>query len=213
MAPMSEPCPLCHSQAAFFSTARKRAYHRCDHCGAVFMARRHHLSVEAEKRRYAAHQNDVDDPRYQAFVRPLVNRVLEQCRPEHDGLDFGCGTGPVVSKLLAEQGCRIAQYDPYFSDLPALLERIYDYIVCCEVIEHFREPAREFTLLRSLLKRGGMLFCQTELYAPEIELAAWPYANDTTHVFFYRERTREWIRDHFGFSALDVNGRLVQFKA
>lgn len=193
--------------------ARKRAYHLCDRCGAVFMAPRHHLSVEDEKKRYAAHRNDVDDPRYQAFVRPLVDLVLEQCRPEHDGLDFGCGTGPVVSKLLVEQGRRIAQYDPFFRDLPGLLERTYDCIVCCEVIEHFREPDREFRLLRSLLNQGGRLFCQSELYAPGIDLAAWPYANDTTHVFFYQRRTLEWIRDHCGFSELAVSGRIAVFTA
>jgi len=210
---MSEPCPLCRNEADFFSTARKRAYHLCGRCGSVFMAPRHHLSVEAEKRRYEAHCNDVDDPRYRAFVRPLVDSVLEQCRPEHDGLDFGCGSGPVVSRLLAERGYLLAQYDPFFRDLPELLERTYDYVICCEVIEHFRDPAREFRLLRSLLNKGGRLFCQTELYAPGIELAGWPYANDTTHVFFYQQRTLEWIRDHFGFSALVVSGRLAVFTA
>ncbi|MCU0235831.1 MAG: class I SAM-dependent methyltransferase [Acidobacteria bacterium] len=210
---MNEPCPLCRDPAAFFSTARKRDYHLCGRCGAVFMAPRHHLSAEAEKKRYEAHRNDVDDPRYQAFVRPLVNLVLEQCRPQQQGLDFGCGTGPVVSRLLAERDYRLAQYDPFFRDRPQLLERAYDYIVCCEVIEHFRDPAREFRLLRSLLERGGRLFCQTELYAPGSELAAWPYANDTTHVIFYQERTLEWIRDHFAFTALAVAGRLAVFTA
>jgi len=210
---MSEPCPLCRSQAAFFSTAGKRTYHHCGHCGAVFLAPRHYLSADAEKKRYEAHHNDVEDPRYQEFVRPLVNRVLEQCRPGQLGLDFGCGTGPVVAKLLADRDHNIATYDPFFCDQPELLKRPYDYVVCCEVIEHFQDPAREFSLLRSLLHKGGLLFCQTGLYASEIDFPAWSYKNDPTHVFFYQERTLEWIRGRFGFSALAVSGRLAVFTA
>ena len=177
------------------------------------MAPRHYLSPAAEKKRYAAHRNDVDDPRYQDFVRPLVDRVLAQCRPEHLGLDFGCGTGPVVSKLLGDQGYAIRQYDPFFCDRRELLEGSYDYVVCCEVIEHFRDPAGEFRRLRALLKSGGKLFCQTGMVEPGIDFPAWRYKNDTTHVFFYGEQTLEWIRVHCGYSSLVVAGRLAVFTA
>ena len=177
------------------------------------MAPRYHLSSADEKKRYLAHHNDVDDVRYQDFVRPIVNDVLEQCCPQHQGLDFGCGTGPVISKLLEDNNYNIRQYDPFFCNLPELLKRSYDYIVCCEVIEHFRDPAREFQLLRSLLQSNGKLFCQSAIYAPEINFIDWRYKNDPTHVFFYQKRTLDWIRDHCGFSSLVVKGRLAVFTA
>lgn len=159
------------------------------------------------------HHNDVNDPRYQKFVRPIVESVVKYCQKAHVGLDFGCGTGPVISKLLLDQGYKIEQYDPFFRDQPGLLDEKYDYIVCSEVIEHFREPAKEFKLLRALLNPGGKLFCLTERYSPEIDFDGWYYKNDPTHVFFYQDRTFEWIRDNFHFPALTIEGRLVVLSA
>jgi len=98
------------------------------------------------------HNNDVNDSGYHKFVSPIVNAVLNDFLPEHKGLDFGAGTGPVISKLLTDRNYQIKQYDPYFFNLPELLQKKYDYIVCCEVIEHFYDPDKEFQLLKSLLK-------------------------------------------------------------
>lgn len=46
---------------------------------------------------YLGHNNDVHDPRYQNFVRPLVALIESRQHPSHRGLDFGAGSGPVIS--------------------------------------------------------------------------------------------------------------------
>jgi len=169
------------------------------------------LSLEREKARYETHNNDVHDPEYQRFVSPIVSSALRDLSPSHSGLDFGAGTGPVISKLLRDQGFNIVQYDPFFHDHPALLEDTYDYIVCCEVVEHFCLPSREFALLKRLLKPQGILYCMTELYRQGIDFSNWYYINDPTHVFIYQSTTMEWIRQEYGFSSCAIRDRLITF--
>ena len=196
----------------FFET-QDRKYYRCPQCAAVFLGPDGYISRAAEEQRYKEHNNNVDDPRYQKFVEPIVAGVEQRFRPGHTGLDFGAGTGPVIAKLLRDKGYTITLYDPFFCDDPKALEGKYDFIVCCEVMEHFHFPAKEFRLLRSLLNPGGILFCMTDQYSEKIDFSTWYYKNDPTHVFFYHPRTLEWIKSRFGFSALKTAGRLVQFSA
>ena len=94
-----------------------------------------------------------------------------------------------------------------------LLTRKYDYIVSCEVIEHFHKPDVEFSLLHKLLKHGGTLICMTFLYDEHIDFKNWHYKNDSTHVFIYRHKTIKFIADHYGFTNFEINNRLIILKA
>ena len=116
----------------------------------------------------------------------------------------------MISALLKKKGYDIRPYDPFFCHDTALLEEKYDYIVCCEVIEHFHNPSGEFRLLKDLLNPEGCLFIMTHLYEPEIHFDTWYYRNDETHVFIYREETLRWIKEKLGFSAVEVQGRLIR---
>lgn len=169
------------------------------------------LSAALEKARYEKHNNDVSNPGYQKFVEPIVSAVLTNFSAQQRGLDFGAGNGPVISSLLTAKGYDISLYDPFFHNNTELLRQTYDYIVCCEVIEHFYQPAEEFRRLRNLLKAGGRLFCQTLLYDPKIDFSSWFYKNDETHTFFYQAATLDWIEDNFGFCDLNFSGRLIEF--
>jgi len=40
---------------------------------------------------------------------------MKDFNTNHKGLDFGAGTGPVISKVLKDKGYCIAQYDIFFS--------------------------------------------------------------------------------------------------
>jgi 2-polyprenyl-3-methyl-5-hydroxy-6-metoxy-1,4-benzoquinol methylase len=162
-----------------------------------------------EKSRYEEHDNNVFDPGYRGFVEPIVDAVCDDFTAESKGLDFGAGTGPVISKMLAERGFEIFQYDPFFHPDESLLSFQYDYIVCCEVVEHFHNPHREFRLLRSLLSEGGRLYCKTSLLREEREFDSWHYKDDPTHVFFYSLQSFEFIRDFFGFKSLEVHRNMV----
>lgn len=204
-------CPLCHGVASFMKDL-PGPYGQCHGCRAVFLDPGARLSAEDEKTRYLLHQNNIHDPGYQEFVRPVVEEVEKNFQPaRHEGLDFGCGTGPVITHLLRDKGYALECYDPFFMDHPRALQRQYDFIVCCEVIEHFHFPDREFTLLKSLLKPGGALICMTHVYSPEIDFGSWYYKNDPTHVIFYQSETLEWIRIAFGFSSLKQDRRRVCF--
>jgi 2-polyprenyl-3-methyl-5-hydroxy-6-metoxy-1,4-benzoquinol methylase len=92
-----------------------------------------------------------------------------------------------------------------------LLEAKYDFIVCCEVIEHFHNPRKEFLLLRKLLFPKGKLYCATNLYTNEIDFSQWYYKNDFTHTFFYATETIEWIKKKLSFSSATIDNRLITF--
>lgn len=207
-------CPLCSHSVEPFRKARKREYWHCPGCGSVMMDPRDYVTPREEKSRYETHNNDVEDPRYQNFVAPLVRQVLAGHSPAEAGLDFGSGTGPVITKLLRERGYHIRTFDPFFDNNTSLLREKYDYIACCEVAEHFHNPREEFEMLRGLLKPGGKLYLMTRLYDPHIDFASWDYKNDETHVFFYSHRAMEWIADKMEFSDVAfLNDQLITFTA
>lgn len=208
-----QTCPLCRSTTETVTAYRDERFFICGECGLYFRDPEHLLDPSSEKQRYQMHNNDVNDPGYQQFVSPVVNAVLEDMSSDHEGLDFGAGTGPVISKMLRDRAYRISQYDPFFHPYDDLLEKQYDYIVCCEVIEHFYDPTKEFRRLRSLLKPNGRLYCMTGIFTGQTDFRYWTYKNDPTHVSIYQSKTLEWIRDHFNFSALEIDGRLAAFIA
>jgi hypothetical protein len=165
----------------------------------------------SEKLRYKEHINDVEDKGYQKFVSPITSAILNNFSPSDKGLDFGAGTGPVISKVLTDNEFSIIQYDPFFHNNPNLLNAKYNYIACCEVMEHFYRPKKEFELLRNLLQPNGKLYCMTDLYDTSIDFHKWYYKNDQTHVFIYHENTIEWIQENINFSDVFINGRLITF--
>ena len=208
---MLEICPLCTNDSKLFYTYKKQVYYQCKNCEGIFMAERLRLNKAEEKIRYELHNNDIYDDRYQKFVSPITSQIFGNYSIDHSGLDFGAGTGPVISKILKEKNYRIKQYDPYFHNNPKLLTGKYDYIACCEVIEHFYNPKREFALLKNMLAKNGRLYCMTEIYSKNIDFHTWYYKNDTTHVFLYLRETVEFIKDEFKFTDLTLDGRLITF--
>ena len=207
-----ERCPLCSSNASYFTLYRKAEYYRCSRCMSVFMAPAFHPAAEQEKARYETHNNDVNDPGYRAFVAPLVQKVMDNHGPRETGLDFGAGTGPVAATILREHSYNVSLYDPFFIDDRQKLEQKYDYIICCEVIEHFHSPAREFGLLRSMIKPGGSLICMTRLYTDDIDFGKWVYKDDHTHVFFYHPESLGWIKTQYSFYSLETADRIIHFR-
>ncbi|MGS2739135.1 class I SAM-dependent methyltransferase [Sinomicrobium sp. M5D2P17] len=204
-------CPLCSSENVSLFYRKNHEFYSCRRCRGLFRARSTYVDSDAEKSRYEEHNNDVFDKHYQQFVSPITSSVLHDFDKHRRGLDFGSGTGPVISKVLEDEGYNIVQYDPFFARNENLLKEGYDYIVCCEVIEHFQKPFREFRLLKSLLLPGGKLYCMTNLYDGTKDFHGWNYKNDPTHVFIYSEETLRWIKEALGFSRLTVEGRLIVF--
>lgn len=204
-------CNLCGAETKAFWEDKQRKFVCCTNCEAIQLLPEFYVPEDAEKERYLTHNNDVEDPRYQQFVSPITSQVLEDFSEENTGLDYGCGTGPVAAAELEKKGYTVALYDPYFHPDKKVLKNFYDFIICCEVMEHFYEPAREFRRLSERINPGGKLYCKTSLYSEEIDFENWYYKNDPTHVFFYTEKSLIWIKDNLGFSKVEIEPQLIVF--
>lgn len=202
-------CPLCSGTSKTFYMHGQREFLQCSLCLSVFLNPKDYLSAEAELAHYNMHNNDPEDVRYQNFVRPVVNPILGNFKPEDKGLDFGSGSGSPIMKLLNDAGYNISQYDLFYHNHPEVLQQQYDYIACSETAEHFKEPHKEFTTFRKLLKPGGRLYVMTLRFDPKIEFGTWFYKTDPTHVFLYSDEAFEWIREEFGFKSMLLDGRVA----
>lgn len=205
-------CPLCHSNINKpFYINDNATFYKCGVCSLLSKSAQDFPSPTEEKERYLYHNNNPSDNGYQEFVSPIIKAIERDFSKESKGLDFGAGTGPVVSKLLSEKGFSVTLYDAFFYPNEAALNTRYDYIFCCEVIEHFHSPNEEFSLLKNLLKPNGKLYCMTSIYDSSINFENWYYKNDVTHVVFYTETTLNWIQKKFDYSSVEIKDRLIVF--
>lgn len=208
---MTNNCPLCNSPGDILYQNNKQLFYQCKNCYGIYIDENTRPDWEAEKARYILHNNDVNDKKYQNFVSNITSAIMKDFTQKDKGLDFGAGTGPVISKVLNDNGFCIVQYDPFFHNYPELLNEKYDYIACCEVIEHFYNPQKEFSLLKKLLRQNGKLYCMTDIYDESIDFHKWYYKNDPTHVFIYHKNTIQWIKKEFGFLNVTIEGRLISY--
>lgn len=208
---MTNHCPLCNARGEVFYKHKKRLYFQCAKCWGIYLDENLILDRAGEKSRYQKHNNDVKDAGYQNFVSPITNAVFRDFSENDKGLDFGAGPGPVIAKLLTEKLFNIKLYDPYFHNNEKLIDSRYNYIVCCEVMEHFSNPNHEFSLLKQLMLPKGKLYCLTHIYDESIEFSNWYYKNDPTHIFFYHKKTLEWIKEEYNFYELTIEGKLITF--
>ncbi len=205
---MNKKCPLCQNSASFFYEDTQN-YYKCQNCHGIFVDEEQLPNEKSEKERYELHDDNTEDAGYRKFVSPITSNIEKDFSKEAQGLDFGAGTSQIITKVMQEKSYKISSYDPYFHPCEELLKKKYDYIASCEVIEHFYHPAKEFTLLKSLLKRNAKLYLMTDIYDEQVEFSSWYYKNDPTHVFFYTKKTFEWIRHRFDFSNLVLEKRLI----
>jgi len=208
---MNPTCPLCQNTSTLFLDYKNRQYFECTTCQGIFLNPEQYMDYENEEKHYLFHNNNVEDQGYQNFVSPITSGILDAFSKEDFGLDFGAGTGSAISKVLEDHFFKIKQYDPYFHNYPELLKDKYNYIACCEVIEHFHHPNKEFQLLKNLLQPNGKLFCMTHLYDSSIDFEKWYYKNDHTHVFIYQKETIAFIAKNYGFSNVLIENRVIVF--
>jgi SAM-dependent methyltransferase len=195
-------CPLCHANNIRpFHQDTRRHYLQCQQCQLVFADRSSLLSDAEELAQYQLHENNLDDPGYRRFLDRLAQPLLCSL-PETglSGLDFGCGPGPLLAKMLREAGQHMAVWDPYFAADTTVLQQRYDFISCSEAIEHFINPAHEWALWLKLLKPGGTLAIMTKRYTTAAAFAGWHYKLDPTHVSFFSTDTFAYLAERDGFT-------------
>lgn len=202
-------CSLCGGNLSTFSKDKKRSFFLCDFCKAIQVNKEDYVSLDLEKSRYEQHRNNSTDQGYLHFIKPVVDYIHENGLLKAKGLDFGAGNNPVISQILKQDGYQIKIYDPFFHNDQEVLKDTFDYIIVCEVIEHFHNPKGEFELLFKLLNEKGKLIIMTHLYDDSMDFSKWYYKNDITHVFFYTLDTFRYILDNFGFTKLQTENRLI----
>lgn len=182
-------------ELVFFEVVEGVTYHRCVACMATLMAPRHWPDPAQERAIYALHDNNPDDPGYRRFLAKVTEPLSEKLEEGMSGLDFGCGPGPALARMLEETGMRVSLYDPLFAPGRSVFERTYHFITCTEVVEHLRQPASVFRQLDSLLQPGGWLAVMTCFQTDDSRFARWHYRRDPTHIVFYREETLACIAE------------------
>jgi hypothetical protein len=194
-------CPLCTTAPApDFARIGDRRYFRCSACHLTFLAPEDRPEPEAERAHYLTHENEPGDPAYRRFLARLADPLVSHLPAGAEGLDYGCGPGPTLSRMLEEGGFRMQVYDPFFAPDDRVLRRSYDFITCTEVAEHFFAPIAELDGFDRMLRPGGWVGIMTELLLDDDGFADWRYRRDPTHVCFYRPETLRWIGDHYGWS-------------
>lgn len=202
-------CTLCENP---LKNKIDNAFFECEVCNAIVKNSKLYITNQQEKKRYETHNNDVNDVRYQDFTSPITSFILKNYTQNHLGLDYGCGTGPVISKQLHNKGFRVQLYDPFFYPDEGYLNLKYDYIFSCEVFEHFYQPKLEIEKLLGLLKPEGRLLIMTHQFDGVIDFTKWYYRKDPTHVFIYTKKTFEYIADTYQLTIENQDNRFVILK-
>ncbi len=200
-------CPLCKTISEPIDGACRELklekgvehFFRCDGCGSVFVPERLHLDEDNERERYGEHNNQADNEGYRGYLSSVADKVASVV-PDFETkriLDYGAGENFVLTTLLKERNIIAEPYDPNYESL-ATIDGEFDVIIACESIEHFRDPLAEFEKMTSHLKSGGHIWIRTEHLESAPYFSAWWYKNDPTHIFFYSEKTMNWLGKRFG---------------
>ena len=187
-------CKLCESEdVAVFFNDRARMYIHCATCGLIFVPDEDHVSVDEERERYTLHDNTMHNHGYVTYLNDVVC-VLQQIKAAPVSvLDFGCGQNAILTNIICEHGYLCDPYDPLFGkELPSL-SSIYDVVILCEVIEHFRGLKSEIHLIDRLLKHSGNIIIRTQLYKNLQTFKSWWYRQDCTHINFFSFKTIEYL--------------------
>ncbi|MCO1333283.1 class I SAM-dependent methyltransferase [Microbulbifer sp. OS29] len=196
---MSFQCPLCrHAAVQFYHKNKYRSYHQCDRCALVFVPSEFHLTAEEERAYYDLHENSIEDDGYRRFLSRCALPLLNELKGVQEGLDFGCGPAPLLARILAESGHKLALYDHYYFPAKETLDKDYDFIVATEVIEHLSRPGLELESLWRRLRVGGVMALMTKLVISVERFACWHYIRDPTHICFFSVETFHWLAQSLG---------------
>ena len=206
-------CIVCkNSNTEVFGHFDDKKYWKCVTCKTIYLDKKFYLNSKDEHSHYLTHNNDIEDERYKQFLSKLMNPLIKELKENSTGLDYGCGPGPALAKMLKEIGHKIYVYDPFFFPIHQNLNKKYDFICCTETIEHFHEPYKEFHNFNELIKKKGVIGLMTNFYTNENLFEDWYYRKDPTHVVFYCEETFYSLAKIFKWNCEINEKNIVIFK-
>ncbi len=203
---MQYTCPLCLNLSSSIIKTKRQGlevfYLDCPQCALISLLPQYYLKPDQEKERYLTHNNDSFDIGYQKFVSDLADFAKQNFDSQKIGLDYGCGFSQILYKMMSTVGYNMKSFDPFFNPDLSIFDSEFDFILCCEVVEHFFNPKVEFEKLFNRLKKNGALIIKTD-FLKQQNFSSWYYINDPTHVSFYRPETCMWIAEKFNFCRVD----------
>lgn len=201
-----ESCPLCKSfSCTRYVDLKTRRVHECESCGLWFVPSVFHCSKQAEKARYALHDNSASNLQYLAYLAPVAKKIARLCDlvPHGNVLDFGCGENAVLSSLLKEQNYVVDSYDPMYELQVDFKSRKYSVVVASEVMEHVADLRATALLFGNVLSDGGYIALRTKLFTRATDFALWWYAKDPTHICFFTKKSIDFFATLCGCTVLD----------
>ncbi len=202
-------CHICDSQTdSFVHEKTDIRYYHCKACEYIFKDPSCYRSIEAQKARYDLHENDENDPGYEAYFQCFLDFVLPLAGEPVTALDFGCGRSSLLARLLGREGIVCDYYDPLYHPENLDNSKKYELVVSTEVFEHLHNPKEIFEDLLNRLEKGGYLAIQTQFHPNEQELfKKWYYHQDPTHIVFFRAETFKVLAEMYGCEFIGDNGK------
>ena len=171
---------------------------RCEFCFTTAKDQEDHNSIYDLN----AYWGDPKDPGRceQPFRLVTLAAMVGKKKPwEADILDFGCGTGNFIATGRDALALKVWGTDinrPSFGTdhfLPQV-DRKFDIIVSCEVVEHLPDPVGTFRMIRGWLKRGGVFAFQTAYYDPRHCDRDWWYIGPKNgHISLYSAKSLDYL--------------------
>jgi len=222
----TKTCKLCMGSATLKFSAdlpndMQADYWECSHCRLLQSFHLDGLSPEELAPVYDPERWLVDPDPGATWRLSYISRRLEwlwktKMLPRRTGmkiLDFGSGSGFVVSYLRHRLGVLAWGYEPYATAVfaPECTLEIWDqamelapyqWVIASEVFEHFIDPLAELQRLKRVLGDPSAVFITTGRYVPGEHGSDWSYLalHSGQHVALYAERTMQEVARILGFT-------------
>ncbi len=234
--PRSIPCPVCDARTEPFGSkdssfsGRRFDFQRCERCFFTFVSNprldfasvyddRYYRGEGADPFVDYVHETEHMDRTIRRFEwRGVLDVVssLVPVGPATRWLDYGCGTGGLVSYLRSHGIEEAFGYEEGWGaqfmvdagtpplaldDLPSL-RATFDVVTLIEVLEHTIDPVAELERVRALLKPGGLCFLTTGNAEPfRDRFSDWGYVVPDVHVSYFEPGNLRLALERAGFSA------------
>ncbi len=174
---------------------------------------RHHMTPEAEKKRYEQHNNSLENAGYINWLNTFLDFAFTPAPAQGSTvLDFGSGPEPVMAQLMEKRGYIVSLEDLFFA--PGERSGPFDVITALEVFEHIYSPSDTIANLASRLSPDGCLCISTKFLPPNHEeFETWHYRNDSTHIGFFTRTGLIEAASRFGLEVVSCDGiRYINFR-